>query len=63
MAFLQEYYVMIHRAAGWTALRWFLMIFLANKFIDIAEMSKIIKHYEKLVDMPNWYEEDVAESE
>lgn len=26
LIFLKEYYVMIHRAAGWNALRWFLLV-------------------------------------
>ncbi|KAI0084749.1 hypothetical protein BDY19DRAFT_1060135 [Irpex rosettiformis] len=58
LVFLQEYYIMIHRAAGWNALRWFLLTLLANKFLTITQVVNMMKHYEKLVDMPNWYKDE-----
>ncbi|KAI0684212.1 hypothetical protein BC835DRAFT_650719 [Cytidiella melzeri] len=59
--FLDEYYVMIHRAAGWDALRQFLLVLLANKFLTISHVTKLIKHYEKRVDMVNWYKDEGGE--
>ncbi|KAJ8701619.1 hypothetical protein PTI98_000384 [Pleurotus ostreatus] len=52
--FVDEYWRMIHRAAGWEALRWHLVILKASKFLTFIDIAKILKHYEYLVGMEYW---------
>lgn len=52
--FVNTYWRMIHRAAGWEALRYWLIMLLANRFLSGAEVAKILKHYEGLVGMEFW---------
>ncbi|KAG9218155.1 hypothetical protein CCMSSC00406_0008094 [Pleurotus cornucopiae] len=52
--FVDEYWRMIHRAAGWNALRWHLMILKASKFLTFTDVAKVLKHYEYLVGMEYW---------
>jgi hypothetical protein len=33
-------------------------LLLANRFLTIIHVSKAMEHYEKLVDMGRWYEDD-----
>ncbi|EKM56487.1 uncharacterized protein PHACADRAFT_253645 [Phanerochaete carnosa HHB-10118-sp] len=54
-AFIDEYYVMIHRAAGWAALRAFLIVLAANKFLSIRDVLKLLCHYDKQVKRSEWY--------
>ncbi|KAF9818030.1 hypothetical protein IEO21_02991 [Rhodonia placenta] len=56
--FVDEYWFMIHRAAGWDALRAFLLVLAANKFLDAPEVARILKHYETHTGMDYWYQDD-----
>ncbi|KAF8191132.1 hypothetical protein BJ912DRAFT_964139 [Pholiota molesta] len=56
IAFVDEYWKIIHRAAGWDALRYWLFILLANRFLDGRDMAKVLRHYEELTGMDNWYD-------
>ncbi|KIP11900.1 hypothetical protein PHLGIDRAFT_114212 [Phlebiopsis gigantea 11061_1 CR5-6] len=49
-AFLTDNYQMIHRAAGWTALRSFLLVLAANRFLNLREVLKCLAHYDKKVE-------------
>ncbi|EKM49415.1 uncharacterized protein PHACADRAFT_201677 [Phanerochaete carnosa HHB-10118-sp] len=60
--FIDEYYVMIHRAAGWAALRAFLIVLAANKFLNIRDVLKLLNHYDKKVKKNEWYKEMPASS-
>ncbi|RDB30322.1 hypothetical protein Hypma_007240 [Hypsizygus marmoreus] len=56
IAFVNAYWRMIHRAAGWDALRYWLLMLLANRFINGNEVARILKHYEGLTGMDSWYD-------
>ncbi|KAL6303314.1 hypothetical protein BKA93DRAFT_789129 [Sparassis latifolia] len=58
IAFIDKYWRMIHRAAGWGALRGFLLMLVANKFLDVSEVVRILKHYENHTGMEYWYKDD-----
>ncbi|KAF6762024.1 hypothetical protein DFP72DRAFT_594166 [Ephemerocybe angulata] len=53
-AFVDEYWKIIHRAAGWDALRYWLLLLLANRFLSAKEVAKILKHYEGHTGMEHW---------
>ncbi|TFK41516.1 hypothetical protein BDQ12DRAFT_678115 [Crucibulum laeve] len=55
IAFVDEYWKMIHRAAGWDALRYWLLMLLGNRFLTGREMAMVLKHYESHTGMDNWY--------
>jgi len=55
VAFIDEYWRMIHRAAGWAALRAWLLMFVVNRFLTGSEVARILKHYESLTNMDSWY--------
>ncbi|EPQ53586.1 hypothetical protein GLOTRDRAFT_116976 [Gloeophyllum trabeum ATCC 11539] len=48
IAFVDEYWEMIKLAAGWSALRVWLLMFVVNRFLDGAQVARVLKHYEKL---------------
>ncbi|KAF4582594.1 hypothetical protein EYR38_002722 [Pleurotus pulmonarius] len=52
--FVDEYWRMIHHAAGWDALRWHLVKLKASKFLSFSDIAKVLKHYEYLVGMEYW---------
>ncbi|KAI0341360.1 hypothetical protein BDW22DRAFT_1358864 [Trametopsis cervina] len=54
-SFLDEYHQMLHRAAGWKAVRQFLLLLFADKLLTMSAVSKALKHYEGLVGMDEWY--------
>jgi len=54
-AFIDEYWRMIHRAAGWAALRAWLLMFVVNRFLTGSEVAHILRHYEGLTEMDSWY--------
>ncbi|KAF9486280.1 hypothetical protein BDN70DRAFT_870376 [Pholiota conissans] len=56
ITFVDEYWKIIHRAAGWDALRYFLFNLLVNHFLDARNMAKILRHYEGLTGMDGWYD-------
>ncbi|KAJ7594525.1 hypothetical protein C8J56DRAFT_1044259 [Mycena floridula] len=47
-AFLNEYWRMIHQAAGWKALRHFLLVMLVNRYIVSPEVARLLVHYDDL---------------
>ncbi|KAG5638004.1 hypothetical protein H0H81_002272 [Sphagnurus paluster] len=56
IAFVDRYWRMIHRAAGWDALRYWLLMLVANRFINGVDVAKTLKHYEGLTGMDTWYD-------
>ncbi|KDR68380.1 hypothetical protein GALMADRAFT_161032 [Galerina marginata CBS 339.88] len=54
-SFIDDYWKIIHKAAGWDALRYFLFIFLANQFLNGHEVGQVLLHYEDLTGMEFWY--------
>ncbi|KAG5353414.1 hypothetical protein J132_11236 [Termitomyces sp. J132] len=55
-AFIDYYWRMIHRAAGWDALRYWLLMLVVNRFITGADVASLLKHYESLTGMDTWYD-------
>ncbi|KZT02913.1 uncharacterized protein LAESUDRAFT_386888 [Laetiporus sulphureus 93-53] len=60
--FVDQYWRMIHRAAGWAALRSFLLMLAANRFLKASEIVEILKHYETYTGMDQWYKDHDAEA-
>ncbi|KAF8906729.1 hypothetical protein CPB84DRAFT_1844201 [Gymnopilus junonius] len=56
IAFVDEYWKIIHKACGWDALRYFLFILLANQFLNGHEIAQVLLHYEKHTGMAFWYD-------
>ncbi|KAF8156828.1 hypothetical protein B0H34DRAFT_710695 [Crassisporium funariophilum] len=56
IAFVNEYWKIIHRAAGWDALRYWLLMLLANQFLTGHEVAQVLVHYENLTGMAHWYD-------
>lgn len=56
IAFVDSYWKVIHRAAGWDALRYWLLMLLANRFLSGHEVAEILQHYESLTGMATWYD-------
>ncbi|KAF9527426.1 hypothetical protein CPB83DRAFT_856154 [Crepidotus variabilis] len=56
ITFVDEYWKMIHRAAGWDALRYWLLMLLANRFLTGSDVAQVLLHYEELTGMANWYD-------
>ncbi|KAJ2936560.1 hypothetical protein H1R20_g533, partial [Candolleomyces eurysporus] len=54
-AFVDDYWKIIHRAAGWDALRYWLLLLLANRFLTANEVAQTLKYYESLTGMDFWY--------
>ncbi|KXN91808.1 hypothetical protein AN958_11958 [Leucoagaricus sp. SymC.cos] len=54
MAFIDAYWRMIHQAAGWKAMRYWLIILLETRFLTGREVAKALKHYENLTGMTHW---------
>ncbi|KAJ8519440.1 hypothetical protein ONZ45_g3643 [Pleurotus djamor] len=54
VAFIDEYWRIIHRAAGWDALRYYLLILVAGRFLNLAQVARALKHYEHLIGMEFW---------
>ncbi|TFK49344.1 hypothetical protein OE88DRAFT_1736974 [Heliocybe sulcata] len=50
LAFVDEYWEMIKLAAGWSALRVWLLMLVANRFLEGSHVAKVLKHYEQLAD-------------
>ncbi|KAG6850025.1 hypothetical protein H0H93_002229 [Arthromyces matolae] len=53
-AFIDFYWRMIHKAAGWDALRYWLLMLVVNRLVTGAEVAKLLKHYESLTEMDTW---------
>ncbi|RPD56950.1 hypothetical protein L226DRAFT_554330 [Lentinus tigrinus ALCF2SS1-7] len=58
-AFITQYWKIIHQAAGWRALRAFLMNLSVNNFLTFDKVLKSLQHYEELIGMSLWYKDDV----
>ncbi|KJA26834.1 hypothetical protein HYPSUDRAFT_1032560 [Hypholoma sublateritium FD-334 SS-4] len=56
IAFVDEYWRIIHRGAGWSALRFFLVTLMANQFLTGREVARVLRHYEGLTGMDEWYD-------
>ena len=59
--FIDEYWRMIHLAAGWQALVDQLVVLGAHRLLKTSEIVPLIKHYETLVGMSYWDEWDSEE--
>ncbi|KAK0445967.1 uncharacterized protein EV420DRAFT_1570913 [Desarmillaria tabescens] len=55
--FVDEYWLMIHKAAGWKALRYWLMTMLSNRYLKGEEVASVLKFYEDKTQMDLWYDE------
>uniref|UniRef100_A0A8H7XPV3 Uncharacterized protein n=1 Tax=Psilocybe cubensis TaxID=181762 RepID=A0A8H7XPV3_PSICU len=53
-AFIDTYWRMIHKAAGWSALRFFLFVFLANNFLTSHDVAQVLLYYQNLTGMEHW---------
>ncbi|KAH9849571.1 hypothetical protein C2E23DRAFT_838624 [Lenzites betulinus] len=56
-SFLDEYWRDIHKAAGWRALRAFLLMLNVNRYLTLANVIDALKHYESMTGMDLWYKE------
>ncbi|KAH9941131.1 uncharacterized protein BXZ73DRAFT_42107 [Epithele typhae] len=54
--FIDKYWRMIHRAAGWGALRTFLLSFLKDRYLTLPQVSEALKYYESKTGMDMWYQ-------
>jgi len=59
--FIDEYWKMIHLAAGWQALVDQLVVLGANRLLKTREIAELITYYESLVGMDYWDEWDSEE--
>lgn len=57
-SFIHYYWRMIHRAAGWEALRNWLLVLQTYRLLTIADVAKALKEYEGLTKMEEWYTEE-----
>ncbi|KAF8587869.1 hypothetical protein K439DRAFT_742153 [Ramaria rubella] len=53
-AFLDEYWLVIHHAAGWGAWRAWLMVLVSRRFLNNVEMVQMLKKYNNLVGKDKW---------
>ncbi|KAJ3733011.1 hypothetical protein DFJ43DRAFT_272692 [Lentinula guzmanii] len=53
--FVDKYWLIIHQAAGWSALRYWLMMLMVNKYLQASEVAHVLKHYEEKTGMKYWY--------
>ncbi|KAJ3725964.1 hypothetical protein C8R42DRAFT_718219 [Lentinula raphanica] len=53
--FVDKYWRMIHMAAGWSALRYWLTMLMVNKYLQANEVAHVLTHYEEKTGMKNWY--------
>ncbi|KAI0674536.1 hypothetical protein C8Q78DRAFT_1015392 [Trametes maxima] len=56
--FLNQYWELIHKAAGWRALRAFLLMLSVNKYLSFKEVLQALKHYESKTGMDLWYQDE-----
>lgn len=54
IAFIDAYWRMIHQAAGWEAMRYWLLLLLTQRFLTGREVAKALKHYEERTGMSHW---------
>ncbi|KAI0746566.1 hypothetical protein C8Q80DRAFT_1235341 [Daedaleopsis nitida] len=60
--FIDKYWEIIHKAAGWRALRSFLIMLCVNKYLTFDKVVQTLKHYESKTGMEQWYK-DLPEQE
>ncbi|KAL1696391.1 hypothetical protein GGG16DRAFT_121190 [Schizophyllum commune] len=53
--FIDEHWRMIHKAAGWAALRNMLLVLYMNRFLKMNEVAILLRHYQELVRWDIWY--------
>ncbi|KAJ4469442.1 hypothetical protein C8J55DRAFT_196115 [Lentinula edodes] len=53
--FVDQHWMMIHRAAGWSALRYWLVMLMANRYLQASGVAQVLKHYEEKTGMKYWY--------
>ncbi|KAH7920662.1 hypothetical protein BV22DRAFT_786890 [Leucogyrophana mollusca] len=53
--FVKQNWRMIHRAAGWAALRNWLLVFVTRNFLSAVDAVQILKSYQELTGMQHWY--------
>ncbi|KAI0071593.1 hypothetical protein K474DRAFT_1687014 [Panus rudis PR-1116 ss-1] len=58
-AFLDQYWLKIHRAAGWGALRAFLLMMRVQRYLTIADVAALLRYYEEKTGMALWYKHSV----
>ncbi|THU80129.1 hypothetical protein K435DRAFT_695247 [Dendrothele bispora CBS 962.96] len=56
--FIDEYCWMIYWAAGWRALRYLLLMLMANRFLKAEEVANVLKHYQRKIGMDFWYTDE-----
>ncbi|KAJ8482870.1 hypothetical protein ONZ51_g5064 [Trametes cubensis] len=56
--FLDKYWPIIHKAAGWRALRAFLLMMNANHYFPMKKVLDALKYYEEKTGMKLWYREE-----
>ncbi|KAI0765307.1 hypothetical protein C8Q74DRAFT_1458431 [Fomes fomentarius] len=56
--FIDQYWEMIHLAAGWRALRAFLIMLCVNKYLTFDKVLKTLEYYENKTGMKGWYKEN-----
>ncbi|KJA13502.1 hypothetical protein HYPSUDRAFT_103771, partial [Hypholoma sublateritium FD-334 SS-4] len=54
LSFVADYWKIIHQASGWAGLRNWLLILLANNFLNGQNLARILCYYESLVGMNQW---------
>ncbi|TFK86659.1 hypothetical protein K466DRAFT_587037 [Polyporus arcularius HHB13444] len=57
--FIKRYWQVIHQAAGWRALREFLITLSVNKFLTFDKVLKSLQFYESLTGMALWYKDEI----
>ncbi|KAI0824814.1 hypothetical protein BC628DRAFT_1410614 [Trametes gibbosa] len=62
-SFLDQYWEFIHKAAGWRALRAFLLMLNVNRYLSLANVIDALKYYESKTGMDLWYKEEAEGSE
>ncbi|KAI0634815.1 hypothetical protein C8Q77DRAFT_655753 [Trametes polyzona] len=62
-SFLDKYWQFIHRAAGWRALRAFLLMLHVNKYLSLKEVAEVLIYYEERTGMDLWYRDRSGSTE
>ncbi|KAJ3814263.1 hypothetical protein EV368DRAFT_33312 [Lentinula lateritia] len=57
--FVDQHWMMIHKAAGWSALRYWLIMLMANRYLQASGVAQVLKHYEEKTGMKYWYKNNV----
>ncbi|EJF63894.1 hypothetical protein DICSQDRAFT_179128 [Dichomitus squalens LYAD-421 SS1] len=55
--FINKYWETIHQAAGWRALRAFLIMLCLNRYLKFEDILKVLEHYEEKTGMDLWYKD------